>query len=87
MTQSANATKPVKRSLTRTICRLIHLVFSIPILGYIYSPFDRLPSYAPKTRYVFVPIMILSGLWMWKGYVVRRLFSKRASGGAASYST
>lgn len=87
MTQSANATNIVKRSLTRTICRLIHLVFSIPILGYIYSPFDRLPSYAPKTRYVFVPIMILSGLWMWKGHVVRRLFSKRASGGAASYST
>src|SRR5690349_6483453 len=69
MTQSANVTKTVKRSLSRTICRCIHLVFSIPILGYIYSPFDKLPSYAPKTRYVFVPMMILSGLWMWKGHV------------------
>ena len=87
MTQSANATKIVKRSLSRTICRWIHLVFSIPILGYIYSPFDKLPSYAPKTRYVFVPMMILSGLWMWKGHVVRRLLSKRSPGGATSYST
>jgi hypothetical protein len=87
MTQSASASKIVKPSLTRTICRWIHLVFSIPILGYIYSPFDKLPSYAPKTRYVFVPIMILSGLWMWKGHVVRRLLSKRSLGGAASYST
>jgi len=61
-----------------TIFRWIHLVLSIPILGYIYSPFEKLPSYAFKTRYVFVPIMVLSGLWMWKGHVVRRLFSKSA---------
>ena len=30
----------------------------------------------PRTRFVFVPVMVLSGLWMWKGHVVRRLFSK-----------
>ena len=86
MTQSANAANIAKRGLTRTICRLIHLVFSIPILGYIYSPFDKLPSYAPKTRYVFVPIMILSGLWMWKGHVVRRLLSKNSSSGTGAYA-
>jgi len=65
--------------ITRTIFRWIHLVFSIPILGYIYSPFDKIPEYAKPTRYVFVPVMILSGLWMWKGHVVRRLLSKRAT--------
>jgi hypothetical protein len=63
----------------RTFFRWIHLIFSIPILGYIYSPFDKIPSYAPPTRYVFVPIMILTGLWMWKGHVVRRLFSKTSA--------
>jgi len=86
MNQSANVAKVAKRGLTRTICRLIHLVFSIPILGYIYSPFDKLPSYAPKTRYVFVPIMILSGLWMWKGHVVRRLLSKKSASGTGAYA-
>jgi thiosulfate reductase cytochrome b subunit len=55
----------------------IHLVFSIPILGYIYSPFDKIPQYAPGVRFVFVPIIVLSGLWMWKGHVVRRLILKR----------
>jgi hypothetical protein len=62
----------------RLIFRWIHIVFSIPILGYIYSPFDQIPNYAPITRFVFVPVLILSGLWMWKGHVLRRLVSKRS---------
>jgi len=60
----------------RSIVRCIHIVLGIPIIGYIYSPFDQIPNYAPPTRYVFVPVLVLSGLWMWKGHVVRRLFSK-----------
>jgi hypothetical protein len=31
----------------RWIPRLIHLIFSIPIVGYVYSPFKELPNYAP----------------------------------------
>ena len=76
----------MKDATKRSICRWIHLAFSIPILGYIYSPFEKLPAYAPQTRFVFVPVMILSGLWMWKGHVVRRLISKRSAGGTGSYS-
>jgi len=60
----------------RSIARWVHLVMAIPIIGYIYSPFDQIPNYAPPTRFVFVPALVLSGLWMWKGHVVRRLFSK-----------
>jgi hypothetical protein len=62
--------------MQRAIFRWIHLIFSIPIIGYIYSPFDKIPGYARPTRFVFVPVMLLSGLWMWKGHAVRRLFSK-----------
>ena len=87
MTQSANAANAAKRGLARTIFRWVHLVFSIPILGYIYSPFDKLPAYAFKTRYVFVPIMILSGLWMWKVHVLRRLLSKKRAGTTSSYAS
>ncbi len=63
----------------RTIFRWIHIVLAIPILGYVYSPFERLPDYAPATRFVFLPVMVLSGLWMWKGHVLRQLVSKRGS--------
>jgi hypothetical protein len=63
-------------STKRSVFRWIHIVCSIPIIGYIYSPFDAIPDYAPATRFVFLPVMVLTGLWMWKGHVVRRLFSK-----------
>ena len=61
----------------RTTVRWIHLILSIPIIGYVYSPFDELPNYAPVVRYVSIPVLVLSGLWMWKGYVLRRLFSTK----------
>jgi hypothetical protein len=63
----------------RWIPRLIHLIFSIPIIGYVYSPFKELPNYAPVVRFVAIPALVLTGLWMWKGHVLRRLFSKRSA--------
>ena len=44
----------------RSIFRWIHIVFSIPIIGYIYSPFKELPNYAPVVRFVALPVMVLS---------------------------
>jgi len=68
----------MKMPTTRMMVRTIHIVLAIPIIGYIYSPFAVLPDYAPATRYVFLPTMLLSGLWMWKGHLVRRLATRRA---------
>lgn len=68
----------ISEATKRTIVRWVHMILAIPIVGYVYSPFEQLPSYAPMTRFVFMPAIILAGLWMWKGHVVRRLFSRRA---------
>jgi hypothetical protein len=66
----------MNQAAQRTIFRWIHIILAIPIAGYIYSPFDKIPQYAPATRFVFVPVMVLTGLWMWKGHVLLRLISK-----------
>jgi hypothetical protein len=66
----------INGSTKRWVFRWIHIVCSIPIVGYIYSPFEEIPNYAPATRYVFLPVMVLSGLWMWKGHVLRDLFRR-----------
>lgn len=67
----------MKDATQRSILRWLHLVFSIPVLGYIYSPFEEIPNYAPAVRFVFLPVLVLLGLWMWKGHVLRRLISKK----------
>jgi len=61
---------------SRWIFRWVHIICSIPIVGYIYSPFEVIPDYAPATRFVFLPVMLLSGLWMWKGHLLARFVSK-----------
>ena len=66
----------MNQKIIRLIFRWIHIVFSVPIVGYIYSPFEEIPKYAFMVRFIFLPIMVLSGLWMWKGHLVRRLFAK-----------
>src|SRR5208282_4680572 len=66
----------MKEATKRSIFRWIHIIFGIPILGYIYDSPSDTPNYAFSIRYVFLPILLLSGLWMWKGHVVRRLIWK-----------
>jgi hypothetical protein len=56
----SNATK-------RSILRWIHLIFTIPILGYIYGQPSEVQQYAAAARFVFVPVLILSGYWMFSG--------------------
>ena len=55
-----NATK-------RSILRCIHPISSIPLLGYIYGEASEVQQYAAAVRFVFVPIIILSGFWMYSG--------------------
>jgi len=59
----------MNQATKRSILRWIHLVFSIPILGYIYGETADVQQYAPAIRVVFVPVIILSGLWMYAGVI------------------
>jgi hypothetical protein len=53
----------------RAILRCVHLVLSIPVLGYIYGPPSEVQQYAGAARFVFVPVIILSGFWMYAGVI------------------
>jgi hypothetical protein len=70
----------------RSILRWTHIVISIPIIGYVYSPFEEIPNYAPKVRFVFMPILVLSGFWMWKGRALERIVSNAFTPRAAATS-
>jgi len=60
MNQMNNATK-------RSILRWIHIIVTIPIFGYIYGPASEVQQYAAAVRFVFVPVIVFSGLWMYSG--------------------
>jgi hypothetical protein len=59
----------MNQATKRSILRWIHLVVTIPILGYIYGPASEVEQYAGAARFVFVPVLILSGYWMYSGVV------------------
>lgn len=77
----------MNQATKHSILRWIHIVFAIPIIGYVYSPFEDIPNYAPVVRFVAVPVIVLTGLWMWKGHVLRRLISKRSPGASDEAAT
>ena len=57
-----NATK-------RSILRWVHLVATIPILGFIYGKRSDVEQYVGAARFIFIPLLILSGYWMYWGMV------------------
>jgi len=67
----------MKEATKRSIFRWVHIVCGVPMLGYIYDSPSNTPNYAFIVRYIFLPVLLVSGLWMWKGEVVRRLLSSK----------
>src|SRR5689334_20298737 len=51
--------------MKRSILRWVHLIFAIPVLGSIYYPGAE--PYIDGSRYIFVPVVMLSGYWMYAG--------------------
>jgi hypothetical protein len=54
-------------TIKRSILRWIHLIFTIPILGYIYGEASEVQQYAPAVRFGFVPAIMFAGYWMYSG--------------------
>ena len=59
----------ISTATKRSILRWIHIIVTIPVFGYIYGPASEVQQYAGAVRFVFVPVMILSGYWMYSGVI------------------
>lgn len=57
----------INNATKRAVLRAIHLILSIPMLGYIYGEPSEVQQYAGALRFAFVPLIILSGVWMYAG--------------------
>ena len=68
----------MKASTERSLIRWIHVILSIPIIGYIYGPVASIPEAVAAVRWVFMPIVVLAGFWLWLGPKLRNKL-KRSS--------
>ena len=58
----------------RTILRWIHILFALPLIGFIYGPPAETEQYRPYFQFLYMPVVALTGLLMWKGHLLARLF-------------
>jgi thiosulfate reductase cytochrome b subunit len=73
----------MKASTERQILRWVHIVLSIPIIGYIYGPVASIPTAVITVRWVLFPIVVLSGFWMWKGYWIKKTVTNLSNKGSS----
>ncbi len=67
----------MKASTERKIIRWFHLIASIPIIGYIYGPVSKLPEAVTALKWFIFPLVVASGLWLWKGPLVKKKLRSR----------
>lgn len=63
-------------STERKLIRWIHLILSIPIIGFIYGPVASIPEAAFAVRWVFMPVVVLAGFWLWLGPKLKNRFRR-----------
>jgi hypothetical protein len=68
----------MKAATERKIIRWLHIIISIPIVGYIYGPVKNFPNAVMAIKWVIFPFIVLSGLWMWKGHLVKKWVRKKS---------
>ncbi len=68
----------MKASTRRNLTRWFHILTGAVIATYIYSPWAAIPEFALLTKAIVLPLLIASGLWLWKGHLLKRAFRSRA---------
>ncbi len=71
----------MKAATERKIIRWVHILLSIPLVGYIYGPLAGLKYPAMAVKFVFLPIIVLSGFWLWKGHLLKKRFRRPSQQG------
>ena len=72
----------MKASTERKIIRWIHIILSIPIIGYIYGPVANIPEASMMVRVFFFPVIVLSGLYLWKGHLLKKWWRRNHNAGS-----
>jgi hypothetical protein len=64
----------------RLILRYTHLAVGILIGLFVYSPLEDVPAFELLVQIALIPIVVLTGIWIWQQARVRRLFVRVLTG-------
>ena len=67
----------MKAATERKIIRWLHIITSIPLIGFVYGPLQESSYGVFALKWVLFPLVVLSGFWMWKGHLVRKWMKKK----------
>lgn len=58
----------------RMILRRVHIILGLVILCYIYSPWAAFVSFQVLVKFIIVPVIVVTGIWIWKFAALNKLF-------------
>lgn len=67
----------MKASTERKIIRWMHIILSIPVIGYIWGPVDQLPTPALLVKTAFFPIIILAGVLFMERTFIKEMVAQQ----------
>lgn len=50
----------------RMILRWVHIILGLVILCYIYSPWAEFVPFQLLVKFIIVPVIVVTGIWIWK---------------------
>ena len=67
----------VTQTTMRVILRWLHIILGLVIMCYIYSPFHDMRVLQIVVKFIVIPAITISGLWIWKFKAFNRFFGIR----------
>jgi hypothetical protein len=61
----------------RSTHRLVHLLLAAVLGAFVYSPFTADPTFRLVVQVIAVPVLVVSGLRLWRGPALRRWLRTR----------
>ena len=61
----------------RSLLRVLHFLAAASLGTLVYSPWIQVQAFVLFNQVVVIPVLALSGMWMWQGHRLRAHFSNR----------
>jgi len=58
----------------RIILRWVHIVLGLVLMCYVYSPFHKYVGFQLFVKFLVIPVITFTGLWIWKFAAFNKFF-------------